>query len=302
MNALLYCADPLRPRQVDAHFASEAALARDLGARIALIDHDALLAGRPDDAVARVPADLGPAWYRGWMIPSDRYAALDAALHQHGVRLATTPGHYQAAHELPGWYPLFAPASPASAWTPCAPRRAPDHAALARLAEQLPPGPGIVKDYVKSRKHDWHTACYLPNLTDTAAVHHTVGSFVDLQDDALTGGIVLRAFEPFDTATGEARVWWLDAAPILISAHPDTPHQCPSPDVRQATTLVAAFDARFITTDLALRNDGAWRIVEVGDGQVSDLPSGTNPTALLTALITAATESEQPPGEGEGAT
>lgn len=63
----------------------------------------------------------------------------------------------------------------------------------------------------------------------------------------------------------------------------------------QATALVAAFDARFITTDLALRDDGAWRIVEVGDGQVSDLATGTDPTALLAALIAAADQPKQSP-------
>lgn len=39
-------------------------------------------------------------------------------------------------------------------------------------------------------------------------------------------------------------------------------------------------------TDLAQHTDGTWRVAEVGDGQVSDLPTGTDPTALLDPLLT----------------
>ncbi|MEU5724260.1 ATP-grasp domain-containing protein [Micromonospora sp. NPDC047738] len=38
--------------------------------------------------------------------------------------------------------------------------------------------------------------------------------------------------------------------------------------------------------DLALRVDGVWRVVEVGDGQVSDRPGNIAPQALIAALIT----------------
>ena len=45
---------------------------------------------------------------------------------------------------------------------------------------------------------------------------------------------------------------------------------------------------RFVTTDLALRADGGgWMVVEVGDGQVSDLPRGTEVSALFASLIAA---------------
>ncbi|MFD0528379.1 ATP-grasp domain-containing protein [Kitasatospora arboriphila] len=43
---------------------------------------------------------------------------------------------------------------------------------------------------------------------------------------------------------------------------------------------------RFVTTDLARRADGAgWRVVEVGDGQVSDLPRGADAASLYAALL-----------------
>lgn len=49
---LLVPGDPLNPRKVDPHFAAQADAARELGVRVARIDHDAL--DRPDEAVASV--------------------------------------------------------------------------------------------------------------------------------------------------------------------------------------------------------------------------------------------------------
>ena len=36
---------------------------------------------------------------------------------------------------------------------------------------------------------------------------------------------------------------------------------------------------------VTLRADGAWRVVELGDGQVSDRPSTTDPAAFVAAII-----------------
>ncbi|MFJ8825597.1 ATP-grasp domain-containing protein [Streptomyces sp. NPDC102467] len=283
--SLLLCNDPLRPARCDPHFAPQAAAARQSGAAVALIDHDALLAGHADEAVRRVPQGLGAAWYRGWMVPAAAYADLEAALTRRGTHLRTTAPMYRAAHELPGWHGAFTAATPLSAYAACAPGRPPSPAALADLAGALPAGPGIVKDYVKSRKHDWHEACYLPDLTDAAAVHRVVTRFVELQGDDLAGGIVLRAFEPFDRTAGEARVWWLDGEPVLTTPHPDTPDLRPRPALDAIRPLVHALGCRFVTTDMAYRTDGTWRVIEAGDGQVSDLPSGTDPAFLITALL-----------------
>lgn len=283
--SLLLCHDPLRPARYDPYFGPQAVAARQAGSAVALLDHDALLAGRAAEAVRRVPRDLGPVRYRGWMIPTPAYADLDAALTERGVQLLTSPAQYRTAHELPGWYPAFAAVTPASSWLACAPLRAPGPDELARAAAKLPVGAGIVKDYVKSRKHDWDQACYLPDLADTEAVHRVVSRFVELQDDALAGGIVLRAFEDLHREAGEARVWWLDGEAVLTTAHPDTPDLRPVPELAEVGPLVRHLGCRFVTTDLARRTDGTWRVIEVGDGQVSDLPTGMDPSSLIGPLV-----------------
>ncbi|MET9467463.1 ATP-grasp domain-containing protein [Streptomyces sp. NPDC006544] len=289
-TTVLYCADPLDERRVDAHFAGEARALRAHGAAVALVDHGALLAGDADRAVARVPAGAGALWYRGWMVPAERYADLDAALRERGGALRVSPQAYRRAHELPGWYGPFAELTPASGWLPVAPGRAPDSARLAELAGALPSRSGIVKDYVKSRKHQWAEACHLPDLTDRAAVQRVVSRFVELQGDDLAGGVVLRAFEHFTAAAdtaAEVRVWWRDGEPRLLTAHPDSPYEAvATPDLVAVRAAVGALDCPFVTTDLALRADGVWRVVEVGDGQVSDLHRGADLSSFA-GLLTA---------------
>lgn len=286
-NGFLLCADPLRISRPDPQFAGEAAAVRAAGGRIALLDHDALLAGDAAGAVARVARDSGPYWYRGWMIPSGRYAELEAALGTRGCALLSGAADYQRAHELPGWYVEFDGLTPRSVWcalTPGAPPPGADE--LAGLAARLGPGPGIVKDFVKSRKHEWHEACYVPELADREQLASVVGRFMELQGPFLAGGLVLRAFEPF-VAGGEARVWWVDGEAVLVTAHPDTPGLASVPELPSLRAAVGRLGLRWVTTDLALREDGVWRVVEVGDGQVSGLPAGAKAGDLFAALAAA---------------
>ncbi|MYT76105.1 hypothetical protein YW3DRAFT_05591 [Streptomyces sp. MnatMP-M77] len=283
-NGFLFCSDPLRPARPDPQFAGEVEAARAAGGRIALLDHDALLAGDPAGAVARVARDSGPYWYRGWMIPSARYAELEAALGTRGCTLLTDAAGYRRAHELPGWYEEFAALTPRSVWCPVAPGAPPPTAdELARLAAPLGPGPGIVKDFVKSRKHEWHEACYVPDLVDRERLASVVGRFMELQGSFLAGGLVVRSFEPF-VAGGEARVWWVDGEAVLVTAHPDTPGPVSVPGAAPWREAVGRLGLRWVTTDLALREDAVWRVVEVGDGQVSGLPAGAEAEVLFAAL------------------
>ncbi|MFI7238983.1 ATP-grasp domain-containing protein [Streptomyces cyaneofuscatus] len=279
-TGFLFCADPLRPNRPDPHFADQVTAVRAAGAGVALVDHEALLAGDAAGAVARVSRGSGPYWYRGWMVPSERYAELEEALSARGCSLLTTSVDYRRAHELPSWYEVFAELTPRSVW--CA--GVPDDPAA--LAARLGRGPGIVKDFVKSRKHEWHEACYVPELADREQLAAVVCRFVELQGSFLAGGVVLRTFEAF-VPGGEARVWWLDGEPVLVTAHPDTPDRLPDPPLGAVGEAVRRLGPRWVTTDLALREDGVWRVVEVGDGQVSGLPAGAGAGELFAAAAAA---------------
>ncbi len=283
---LLVPCDVLRPRRPDEHFAAEAQAARDLGVEVALVDHDAL--ARPGGAaagVARVAGTgAGDAVYRGWMLDAQRYAEFVAALAERGVTARTGAGQYRQAHELPGWYPAMATVTPCSVWT-TGPDRAGFELARTELAGAEPAGgPAVLRDYVKSMKHHWAQAAYIPDLADGPAAWRVAEQLRELRGEDFTGGYVLRRFEHFTGA--EVRTWWVDGACRLVTVHPDTPAEAPPADLPLAgfEPLVAGLGLPFVTLDLVRRTDGGWRLVELGDGQVSDWPAGTAPAALIAAL------------------
>lgn len=276
---LLVPADVLRPRRPDEHFAAEAAAARAAGWDVAVIDHDGLARGGDDDAaVARVPA-AGDAVYRGWMLSAGRYAAMAAALAARGVTLRTTAEQYRRAHELPGWYAALSPVTPASVWTDGDARED-----FTRACAALGAGPAVLRDHTKSMKHHWHEAAFVPDVADTGAAWRVASRLRDLRGDDFAGGFVLRRFERFTGA--EVRSWWTGGVCRLLTAHPDTPDDAPPGDLdlTAVAPLVAGLGLPFVTADLVRHADGGWRLVEVGDGQVSDRPRSTAAADLIGIL------------------
>ncbi|MEV6257582.1 ATP-grasp domain-containing protein [Nocardia sp. NPDC051911] len=281
---LLVPADVLRPQRVDEHFAPEADAARAVGLEVAVVDHDALTrADGAEEAVRRVRSS-GVAVYRGWMLRSAEYAAFERSLRQRGVTLRTSAEQYRRAHELPGWNSALAEMTPRSVWTSGSGRAAFDHA-----CRELGTGPAVLRDYTKSMKHYWHEAAFIPDVADPDAAWHVARRFAELRGDDLTGGFVLRRFEHFRSA--EVRTWWADGRCRLIGPHPDTPEDMPDVefDPTSVEDAIAALGLLFVTADFALRDDGAWRLVELGDGQVSDRPH-TIPAEQLLAVLRAGSQ------------
>lgn len=276
---ILVPADVLRPRRPDEHFAAEAAAARAAGWVVALVDHDALAAGGDADAaVARVPAGAD-AVYRGWMLGAGAYAGMAGALHRRGVSLRTDAARYRRAHELPGWSAALAGWTPDTTWT-----TGDDRAGFDRARAELGRGPAVLRDWTKSMKHYWDEAVYLPDLTDADAAWRVASRLRELRGDEFTGGFVLRRFEHFIGA--EVRTWWVNGECRLLSAHPDSPEELPPADLDLSLLgpVVAGLGLPFVTVDLRQRTDGVWRVIEVGDGQVSDRPASTAPEAFVAAL------------------
>lgn len=214
------------------------------------------------------------------MLRSEQYLAFGTALAAKGVTLRTGPEQYQRAHELPGWYAEFVAVTPASVWT-----SGDDIEVFDEQRRQLGAGAGVLRDYSKSMKHHWHEAAYIPDLTDGEAARAVARRFRELRDDDFVGGFVLRRFERFTGA--EVRTWWVDGQCVLTTAHPDTADQAPPGDLdlEAIAPLVAATELRFVSVDLAKRADGTWRVVELGDGQVSDRPTTTDPGTFIAAVM-----------------
>jgi hypothetical protein len=294
---LILCRDPLEPSRPDRSFEAEAAAVGRLGLPHGLIDFDTLVRGDdPGRVVRRVSVQAEPvlAAYRGWMVTPPRYRVLYAALAARNVLLINDPQQYRHAHHLPESYPILEGHTPRSVWLT-------GDLGIDRIVEALAPfgnSPLVVKDFVKSQKHEWAEACFIPSAADRSAVGRVVDRFLELQGDDLNEGLVFREYVEFEPVgvhpksgmplTEEHRVFWLDGVPIFWAPYwAESDHRVSRPPIEEFTAVAAEVRSRFFTMDLARRRDGDWMIVEIGDGQVSGLPRKSDATGFYGALARA---------------
>jgi len=292
---LLFCADPLQPRFVDDAYREEYDAAARAGLVISLINFEVLVfEGDAAAAVRRVPASDAPVTgvYRGWMLTVGQYRQLFEALQNRQITLINTPEQYAYCHHLPLSYSRIAPYTPETIWI------AEDKFAIADLPKLLEPfgtSPIIVKDYVKSRKHEWAEACFIPSAAGTEAAARVAQTFIQRQGSDLSGGLVFREFIEFEPLTAhpksgmplsrEFRLFFLGGEVLSVSRYWDEgDYAGEQPPLGEFTAIARTVPSRFFTMDAARTTAGDWMIVELGDAQVAELPPETKPNDFFDAL------------------
>lgn len=269
----LFCNHPLYPRRVDEDYEEEYQAA-GLNHACALFSYEDFVLGK----LNLYGEDIsGLTIYRGWMMKPEMYRELYAALEKRGIYLINTPAEYERYHLLPGWYDDFKEETAASVWTKG--NKIEDVVHISKMLE----GAYIVKDYVKSRKHEWYDACFIKNIQDKRNLETVVNNFIARQGEDLVGGIVLRKFEDLKQTgyheqsgmplSEEYRVfvyagrilaiddYWMERADTNIS----------DKEYKWIESVAAKVRSNFVTIDVARKEDGTLIIMELGDGQVSGL-------------------------------
>jgi hypothetical protein len=182
------------------------------------------------------------------MLNANEYARLAQAIGGASATPLTPTDAYLAAHHLPNWYPLVAEFTPE---TRILALDADWESELRSLAWQA----FFVKDYVKSLKTSRGSIVRDPS---------EIGAVVEEMErfrGEIEGGLCVRRVEPFMTES-ERRYFVLDQQAFGSDGEP-------VPDVvRQVASRIPS---PFFSVDVIRRDDGVLRVVEVGDGQVSDL-------------------------------
>lgn len=293
---VIYCAEPFMPARVDFAYEREAEAATRAGLEYALVDFEALVNDRkPASAVRRVKAPAVPdlAVYRGWMLTPDAYSQLYEALQDKGLRLINTPAAYRHCHHFPESYPVIKEHTPASVSVPLGEGFSIDE--VMRALAPFGDGPVVVKDYVKSRKHEWLEACYIPSAAERESVERVVKRFLELQGEEVNEGLVFREFVAFRPLashsksgmplTKECRLFFLDGE-LLSSLEywEEGDYGGLTPPTSLFVYVAREVRSRFFTMDIAQRTDGEWMIVELGDAQVAGLPEKADLDEFYRAL------------------
>lgn len=282
---ILFCSDPFDKTKVDENYAREYKSAKEQGLETALLHIEELIHHENANAATKSvkeAAEKATAIYRGWMLKPAQYEKLYAALQRKNIQLINTPEQYVHCHHLPEAYDLLKDHTPLSVWldkSELDDSFANVHAALQIFGQ----APIVVKDFVKSRKHEWLEACYIPDASDEAHVAQVTKRFLERQGDDLHEGVVFREFVELDflayhsqsgmPLSKEYRVFFLDGTPLfLVPYWEEGDYGELRPDLSPFLAVAKRVKSRFFTLDLAKRKDGGWIILEWGDGQVSGLP------------------------------
>lgn len=231
---------------MDEMFQDEAQALEAEGHRIHRIDTEALAGGTtrlkpPLEEAARV-------LYRGWMLTRPEYQNLVASVELAGGRPYASPSEYVATHHLPNWYPLVRDYTPETVFLDI-------DSNLVGPLEHLGWPRFFVKDHVKSLKTS------VGSMIDRPEQIELVVSEMQKYRGMIEGGLCIRRVEDFEEGS-ERRYFVLDRESHAAN------ERDPVPDVVRRCTGV--IPSPFYSVDVATRTDGAERIVELGDGQVSD--------------------------------
>ncbi|HEY1171101.1 MAG TPA: ATP-grasp domain-containing protein [Verrucomicrobiae bacterium] len=284
---ILFPSHPLHRRQADPEYAGEWRAARAAGFACELYDVDRLREGNAPEALkCCAPAtSAGEAiLHRGWMLRCWAYGSLHRELIGLGYRPVVSPQEYAEAHYLPNAYPLLAGHTPESRWL-----AGNDVRAAWSVYEELAAADVIVKDFVKSAKHRWQDACFIPAQTPYARFKDILLTFLYVRGDAFEKGFVFRRAHSLVTTGAhscgrpkheEVRLFFWDGE--LLAATDEGPLV----ELARWTKLARRFSNRFITLDVARQMDGSWIVIETGDGGVSALPEGMRAEVLYKGFCT----------------
>lgn len=243
---VIYPSNPLRAKQPDEQFAAEANAVRAVGFQTTVFSMEDFQNGE-FRLVPALPPEV-EVLYRGWMMFASEYNSFTSSLARVAkARPITSLENYLSSHHLPNWYPLISDLTPET-------RVFPPDCDLESELRGLSWSEFFIKDYVKSLKTAVGSRISKPD--QVSAVVADMRRF----RGTIEGGFCVRRVEDFVPDT-ERRYFILDGVPHAATGQvPPIVLDC-----------IKRLQSRFYSVDVVQRTDGHLRIVEVGDGQVSDL-------------------------------
>jgi hypothetical protein len=219
--------------------------------------------------------------YRGWMLSPEKYSLLYANLLDKNIRLINNPTEYKNCHYLPDSLPFIKGHTPTTLFEKLNSNH--DLSACIAKSSIFANQPVIIKDYVKSEKHDWETACYVENASNTEKLIDTIRNFIALRGKFLNEGIVIREFIELNPLTvhsksgmpltEEYRLFFFNRKLLGIYNYwEEGTYEFTQPNTTIFEEIAKKVESNFFSMDIARQKNGELIIIELGDGQVAGLP------------------------------
>lgn len=243
----LFPNDIFNPKQPDIGYKDRFFAFKNAGFKTALIEIESL-----NNQKTTVFPDLSPqdiVIYLGWMLSSSDYLSLVKIIEKTGAIPFTNHQEYLNTHYLPNWYSLIKEFTPK---TEIYETEADIETELKKLNWKS----YFIKDYVKSLKT-------------------SIGSIINRPEDiqlvlaemkkyrgTIEGGICVRQVEDF-IPESEQRYFVIDRKVFAANCTQEIPNI-----VIECSKRI---ESNFLSIDVINTKEGTKRIVEIGDGQVSDI-------------------------------
>lgn len=291
----IFCSEPFYPNEVEYAYRDEAEAVLQKGLEYFLFSFEDLTKNKISSAFRFIKKLEKPetAIYRGWMLKPKDYEVLYNELKSRNLQLINSPEKYKHCHYLPESYELIKERSPKSIFFPA--DKDLDFNDLMKRLSTFGNKSIILKDYVKSRKHEWNEACFISEVTRKEDVERVVKNFIERQGEDLNEGLVFREFLEFQPLTNhsksgmpltkEFRLFFMHNELIFTSEYWEEGIYSEENIPKEIFLDVAkSIRSNFFTMDVAQKIDGEWMIIELGDAQVASLPETSDISEFFDSL------------------
>jgi hypothetical protein len=285
---ILFCESPFQANKVDEDFEDQFISAKENGFETLLFNFEDLTrADRFSVATKRIKQneELANVIYRGWMLTPKQYSILYNDLLSKNYKLINTVEEYQNCHYLPDSLRFIENRTPKTVFEKFDSENSID--ILIEKSKIFGQNPVILKDYVKSEKHDWETACFVSDASDIDKLKKSITKLLELRDKYLNEGIAVREFIELNDLTihsksgmpltEEYRIFFLNKKFVGIYDYwEEGDYKLSKPDTKEFEEIAKKIESNFFSMDIARQKNGELIIIELGDGQVAGLPDKTN--------------------------
>lgn len=241
---IIYPFNPLNPKEADEPYQEEFAFIKSAGVNCSLFDFDGLNIDefKPKPAIENGELVL----YRGWMLNPDKYKKLVAFIEGKGGIPVTNVENYLQCHHLPEWYEQCKKYTAES-------RFFPNNNELEENINMLGWDTYFIKDFVKSNSTG------KGSIASSPAEAIEIVKLIEKYRGEIEGGIAVRRVENY---LQETEIRYFVMRGKVYSPNKEIP------DILKSIATIIG--APFYSVDIIKREDGEYRVVEIGDGQVSD--------------------------------
>ncbi|MFO0660151.1 MAG: ATP-grasp domain-containing protein [Polyangiaceae bacterium] len=135
----------------------------------------------------------------------------------------------------------------------------------------------MLKDHVKSAKHRWRDACFLPADITRERFDEMLRTFIEARGSLIERGFVFREILPLKTRSTsmlgapvheEIRLFFWRGHALDLDTRSAIDDEC----LEKLSKIAQRFSSPFVTIDVARTIDEGWAIIETGDAGVSGIP------------------------------